>query len=119
MAAKYWNAITDAELDIMKVLWKTGPVESSVIFATMETKRSKHIGTNKTLLTRLVRKGAIERKALNSRRYLYTPVISKEEFINESRQWIIQRIFDGDAMEMLTNLIREEKITIESIEMAR
>jgi len=113
----HWSDITDAELDIMKALWKTGPTTSPAIFAAMETERSRHIGTNKTLLTRLVQKGAIKREALNSRNYIYSPAISEEAYANENRRWTIEKVFNGNAMEMLASLIKYEKITREDIDL--
>ena len=113
----HWSDITDAELDIMKALWKTGPAASPVIFAAMETNRSRHNGTNKTLLARLVQKGVVKRDPLNARSYIYSPVITEEEFIRENRQWMIEKIFNGSVIDMLTSLIEDESISREDLEL--
>ena len=117
MSNKNWNKITDAELDIMNALWEIGTAESPAIFNALETNWSSNRGTKKTVLARLVKKGVIERVALNNKAYLYSPAISKEEYINEFRKWMIKRVFDGDAKKMLANLIKDESITREDLEM--
>jgi len=115
MAEGHWNAITDAELDIMKVLWKTGPSKSSVIFEAMQTNRSRLTGTSKTLLARLVQKGLVKRDTLNSRMHIYSPAITEEEYIEKNRRWMIEKMFNGNAVEMLANLIEEEDIAVEDL----
>lgn len=111
------STITDAELDIMKALWKNGPSTSPDIFAGMSTDKSTHIGTKRTLLLRLVKKGAINRRKINERHYIYSPAISEEEYINENRKWMINRIFSGSVEDMLANLIKEEKISHDDLKL--
>jgi len=108
--------ITDAELDIVKVLWKNGPMTSNKLFELIETDTEKNRGTQKTLLTRLVRKGAIRREKINERHYMYYPVITEEEYLSKQRQRMIDKVFDGSAKSLLLNLVKEEKITQEDLE---
>jgi len=112
----YRDAVSDAELDIIKVLWKNGPLTSPSIFALMETDRPKNIGTLKTLLTRLVRKGTVRYEEVKSRKYLYIPVLTEIEYIEMTRRKLIDRVFDGSAKKLLLNFIKEEKITREDLE---
>lgn len=110
------NMITDAELDIMKVLWKNGASTSPAIFTAMENSENKNTGTLKTLLTRLVQKGAVRYEEINLRNYLYIPVITEEEYIRENRRKLIDRMFDGSAQKFLLNLIKDEKITRDDLD---
>ena len=116
MTVNLWNMITDAELDVMKALWKTGPSKSSVIFNAMDESKSRTVGTKKTLLKRLVIKGAITRKAIDLRNYIYSPAISEEEYISAQQQWMKNRIFNGDVKKMLANFILEENISRKDME---
>jgi len=113
----YGEMITDAELDIMKVLWENGALASPAIFEAMKSGKGKHRGTLKTLLARLVKKGVVRCEEINARNYLYIPVITKEEYINESRQRMIDKVYDGSAKNLITNFLKEEKITREDLEM--
>jgi len=112
----YGDAVTDAELDIMKVLWKNGPLTSPAIFAALTNGRSKKMGTLKTLLGRLVRKGSVRCEEINSRHYLYIPVLTKEEYIENNRRRMIDKVFDGSTQNLLLNFVKEEKITKEDLE---
>jgi BlaI family penicillinase repressor len=107
--------ITDAELDIMKALWKNGASDSPAIFAAMEKGGHKNIRTLKTLLSRLVKKGAVRYEEITSRRYLYTPVITEEEYLRSKRRGLIDRMFDGSAKNMLFNLVKEEHVAREDL----
>ena len=112
----YEKTITDAELDIMKVLWENGASTSPAIFDAMKNGKSKNRGTLKTLLARLVQKGAVRCEEINSRNYLYIPVITKEEYINQNRKRMIDKVYDGSAKDLIMNFIKEEKFTPEDLE---
>ena len=100
----------------MKVLWKNGPSTSNALFALIEVGDSKNKGTLKTLLTRLVHKGAVRREGINERHFMYYPVVTEEEYLMKQRRHLIDRMFDGSAKNLLLNLIREENITQDDLE---
>ena len=107
----YRDTITDAELDIMKALWKIGTATSPAIFAAIPNSEEMNTGTLKTLLSRLVSKGAVKVDEINLRHYLYTPVVTEREYIRINRKRMIDKVFDGSVRKMLLNFIEEEKIT--------
>lgn len=100
-------SIADAELPIMKVLWEKDNLTSPEIFADMEGNKS----TLKTLLKRLVEKGAVKAIEINSRTYRYSAVISEEEYISRERTGFLQKVFDGSREKLLLNFVKEENIT--------
>ncbi len=59
--------ISDAELSVMKVLWQESPLPYSEIFQRMQGNNAQL----KTMLQRLVAKGAIEATPMAKRTYLY------------------------------------------------
>ena len=103
--------IADAELPIMKVLWEKGELTSPEIFAGMDGNKS----TLKTLLQRLVAKGAVKATEINSRTYRYSPIVTQEEYTNVTCKSFIQKVFDGSADKMLLNFVKEEKISREDL----
>jgi len=113
----YGETITDAELDIMKILWKHEGLTSPVIFNEIDDSAERNTGTLKTLLTRLVQKGAVRREGINERHYIYFPVITEKEYIERNRRRLIDKVFDGSTRELLLNFIKEEKITKEDLDM--
>lgn len=104
--------IGDSELPIMQALWEKGPCTSPEIFEGMD----KNISTLKTLLKRLVDKGAIRAEEINSRTYKYVPVITEQEYIANARKSFVQTVFGGSREKMLLNFIKEENVTREDLE---
>lgn len=105
-------AIADAELPIMKVLWDKDALTSPEIFADMPGNKS----TLKTLLKRLVDKGAVRAEQISSRTYRYSAVVSREEYVNYERGGFLQKVFDGSREKMLLNFVKEEHMTREELE---
>lgn len=103
--------ITDSELDIMKVLWKQGSATSPEILKGVSSGGDRNRNTVKTLLLRLVQKGAVRYEEINSRTYRYIPLITEEEYVAYSRKSFLQKVFDGSAQKMLLNFVKEENIT--------
>ena len=104
-------SITDAELNIMKILWQKGPLTSAQIFAELKDCGTGNRNTQKTLLLRLVNKGAVSYSELENKSYLYSALIKQEEYINNSRDKFVEKVFDGSAQKMMLNFIHEKSIT--------
>lgn len=104
--------VGDSELPIMKVLWEKGPCTSPEIFEGME----KNISTLKTLLKRLVDKGAVKAEEINSRNYRYRAVLTEKEYIRSARKSFLQTVFDGSKEKLLLNFVKEEHVTREDLE---
>ncbi|MEG0898825.1 MAG: BlaI/MecI/CopY family transcriptional regulator [Oscillospiraceae bacterium] len=104
--------IADSELPIMKVLWEKDNITSPEIFDGM----SGNISTLKTLLKRLVDKGAVKATEINSRSYRYSAVVSEDEYICSERKGFLQKVFDGSKEKMLLNFVKEENITKDDLE---
>lgn len=104
--------IADSELPIMKVLWKESPLTSAEILSKMEG----NTNTLKTLLQRLVAKGALETEAIDKRSYSYRPVISQKEYRKICSKGFLEKVFDGSTQAMLLNFVKEEQVTKEELE---
>lgn len=103
--------ITDAELHIMKILWQKGPLTSAQIFAELKDCGTGNRNTQKTLLLRLVSKGAVAYRKLDKKSFMYTPLIRKEEYISDSRNKFIEKVFEGSTQKMILNFVQEKAIT--------
>ncbi len=104
--------IANSELPIMKVLWEKGELSSKEIFEDLDG----NLSTLKTLLKRLVDKGAVGTNEVTSRTYTYYPILSKKTYINTERKGFIARVFDGSKNKMLLNFVKEENISKSDIE---
>lgn len=104
--------VSDSELPILKALWQKGPCTSPELFEGM----NKNASTLKTMLWRLVDKGVVEARPINSRTYCYAAVLTQEEYIRNARKSFLHTVFDDSREKLLLNFIREENVTREDLE---
>ncbi|MCL2301074.1 MAG: BlaI/MecI/CopY family transcriptional regulator [Firmicutes bacterium] len=104
--------INDSELPIMKVLWQQDGLALPEILAQLKGNKS----TLKTLLGRLVSRGAVRAEEITQRSYRYFAAVSEEEYIAGQRRHFLQKVFDGSAEKMLLNFVREENISPEDLQ---
>lgn len=103
--------ITDAELAVMKVLWEKGTATMPEILDQLPGNR----GTQKTLLVRLIQKGAVQAEENKVRGNTYFAAVSQEEYISGARRSFLKKVFDGSTEKMLLNFVKEENISAESL----
>jgi len=103
-------AISDAELVVMKVVWGKSPITANEVVAALEDRTHWKPKTIQTLLTRLVRKGALK-FARKGREYLFSPRIEAGEFVHAASRSFLQRLFDGDVAPFLACFLEHEKLT--------
>ena len=110
--------ISDAEWDVMKVVWDAEPVAASDVAARLADQRRWHPQTVKTLLTRLVAKGALAYKA-EGKRYLYRSRISREACAKRESRTFLSRVFDGAATPAVVHLITHSKFSPDELKQLR
>ena len=103
--------INDCELPIMKALWKKDGITSPEIFTDIDGNKS----TLKTLLGRLVERGAVRIEEINQRTYRYFAVVTENDYIEGQRKTFLQKVFDGSAEKMLLNFVKEENISADAL----
>ena len=112
MNGKKAISITDAELPIMKVLWDRGGSTTSDILDRL----SGNSSTIKTLLLRVVKKGAVRAESIDRRTNRYFPVVTKEEYIEQTRRNFLHKAFDDSREQFLVNFVQGENVTKEELE---
>lgn len=110
--------IGEAELEIMKVIWKAKePLSSAAIGEAVEDKGWKRT-TIATFLARLVEKGALSSEK-RGKSFYYTPLISAKEYKKSQAKNLIKTVFDGSARELVTSLFEEQSFSEEDIKELR
>ncbi|MEM1147199.1 MAG: BlaI/MecI/CopY family transcriptional regulator [Pseudomonadota bacterium] len=107
--------ITPAELEIMKVLWKQPGIGAAEIVDALEGEQDWSPRTVKTLLSRLVEKGALKTKA-DGRRYLYQPAVDEQAYQNKEAGRLIDKLFGGRAAPLVAQLADARGLSDEDIE---
>jgi len=102
--------ISDAEWLVMEVVWAEAPVIAQDVVSKLANKTDWSSGTIKTLLRRLVAKGAVRAKT-QGRRYLYSPKIDRKATTTGLLRRLLDSAFDGSAQLMMAHLIEEGKLS--------
>lgn len=103
--------ISETEWEVMKVIWPRAPVTAAVIIeALTETDPTWHPKTVKTLLGRLVRKGALMYTP-SGRAYLYSPRFTKDECVGAVSDSFLERVFDGSLRAMLAHFVQGKRFS--------
>lgn len=107
--------ISNAELEVMTVLWKESPLSAQQIVEHLQQDKQWHEKTVKTLLNRLVKKQAISFEK-QQRRYLYYPLIEQENYQQQASQSLIQRLFSGHLSPLIAGFAKNNRLQKEDIE---
>lgn len=104
------NRISEAELEIMKVLWqKKVPQTFAEIRAELEARKDWENSTVKTLLRRLCDKGMVV--VTKDKVYTYQAGIAQKDYRQFSVKNLLERIFDGNAKALVAQLVEEETLS--------
>lgn len=104
--------MTPLELEIMQVLWETGPATVQTVQQAL--KRELAYTTVQTMLTVLHRKNKVKR-TLKDKAYVYKPAVSRTKFTGHAVREFIDRMFSGSAEGLVMNLLQEKHLTPEKL----
>ncbi|TKI83050.1 BlaI/MecI/CopY family transcriptional regulator [Bacillus mycoides] len=108
--------ISEAELEVMKVLWDTvSPLTANEVILALEETNDWSPKTVRTLLNRLVQKKAISSHQEKGKVYTYKPLISQENYLQVETQSFLKRFYGAALKPLLVNFIKEEKLSSEDI----
>lgn len=101
--------ISEAESRVMQVLWERSPRSADEVIATLADTGWAE-ATIKTLLNRLLNKGAVE-AGKNGRRYLYSPLIERDAWMLEESRSLLDRLFDGKVAPLVAHFSQHRKLS--------
>lgn len=108
-------SITDAEMVVLQQLWNEAPLSAQEIIERLERHGTVHPKTIKTLINRLLNKGALKYKE-ESRKYLYMPVLKKADFYRIKTESFLNKFFDGELSPLLSFFSSQKKLSEKQIE---
>lgn len=106
--------ISEAESVVMDVLWRRHPLAAEDVVAALSERQDWQEATIKTLLNRLLNKGAVCAEK-QGRRYLYAPVLKREDWVLEESQGLLQRLFDGRVAPLVAHFSEQRKLSRKDI----
>ena len=104
------DRISEAEHAVMETLWDQGTATASDVCESVCEERGWSLATVKTLLSRLVQKGAIAARP-DGRRFIYTPVIQRSDYVGGESRRLVNRLFGGRAASLVAHLVETEALT--------
>jgi predicted transcriptional regulator len=107
-------AISDAESRVMEVLWQQAPQASEDIVAALLAPTGWHEKTIRTLLNRLLGKGAVSAQK-DGRRYLYSPLLQREQWQQQESRSLLDRVFGGKVAPLLAHFSQHEKLSTKDV----
>ena len=102
------SRVTPLELEVLQVLWRTGPANVQAV--QRELKREFAYTTVQTILTVLHRKKKVKR-TLKDKAYIYRPAVSQSKLTGHAVSELIDRWFGGSAEGLVMSLIEARHLT--------
>lgn len=111
-------ALSKTEMEVMKPLWDAGPMAARDVHAALGGTSRWTINTVKTLLSRLVAKGAVTYEQIGNS-YLYRAAIARERVANSEVSGLLGRLMDGAVAPLLAHFIRDADLSESEIQELR
>lgn len=102
--------ISDAEAQVMQQLWERSPQAADEIAAALGPQQGWQLATVKTLLNRLLHKGAVTAER-DGRRFLYAPAFPREAWTAGEGLSLIDRLFGGRLAPLVAQFASERKLS--------
>ena len=106
--------ISEAESVVMDVLWRQHPLGADEVAAALASQQDWQEATIKTLLNRLLNKGAISAQK-EGRRYLYSPLLKREDWVLKESRGLLDRLFDGRVAPLVAHFSAHRKLSKKDI----
>jgi BlaI family penicillinase repressor len=104
------SRISAAEWEVMKIVWKRKSCSAQQVVADLAPLTAWSAPTVKTLLNRLLRKGALA-FTKSGKAYLYAAVWSEEDCRKAEAESFLDRVFDGAVSPMLAHFVRSRRLS--------
>lgn len=107
--------ISEAEWEVMKVVWANSPCTSNQIIDILAQSTDWNPKTIKTLINRLVNKDVLGFNE-DGRRYLYFSLVQESDCIKAENESFLSKVYNGALKSMLVNFIKESDLSKDDIE---
>ncbi|MGY3776716.1 CopY/TcrY family copper transport repressor [Helcococcus sueciensis] len=111
----YNTYITDAEWEVMRVVWSNDRVTSKKVISILQEKMDWTQSTIKTILGRLVEKGVLNTKK-EGRKFIYTANIEEKEAVRDYAEDIFNRICNKKVGNVIGSIIEDYVLSFDDID---
>jgi len=106
--------ISESEWLVMRVLWAKSPLAAQEVFEQLDGATKWKPKTVKTLIDRLVKKGAVKYEK-DGRRYMYYPAVGRDEYVTKERRSFVRRVYGGITKPMLAAFLEDAELSADDI----
>jgi BlaI family transcriptional regulator, penicillinase repressor len=107
--------ISDAEHEVMEILWAEAPLDANAVATRLEARQNWSLATVKTLLSRLLAKGAVTHEEAG-RKFLYRPAFERDSYVAGEGRRLVDRLFGGRLSPLVAHLAEREALSPQDIE---
>lgn len=104
----------ESEKELMVLLWAESPLSASALAERARRSRGWSLTTVKTMLARLVEKGAVT-AAADGRRFLYSPAIARGAVAGAEAGRLVDRLFGGRVSPLVAHLAERRDLTTDDL----
>jgi predicted transcriptional regulator len=109
MARRPSAALTDAESEVMAILWRVNPASVSDIVTAMNERRAVTYSTVQTMLRILETKGYVTHEKV-ARAFIYRATVDERQARLRAMRHLVRRLFDGSPSLLVLNVLEDEEL---------
>jgi BlaI family penicillinase repressor len=106
--------LSDAEWQIMNLVWDRQPIMAQEVIGQLAEPCQWSPATVRTMLHRLVKKGALDFTA-DGNRYSYRAAVRRADCVRQASRSFLERVFGGEAAPLLAHFVRNVQFTPEEL----
>jgi len=110
--------LTAQELEIMKVVWRSGASTVRDVYETLLERRKIAYTTVMTMMNILEQKGYLK-KSSKDRAYVYQATRPQKQVIRGMVREFVDRVFNGSAEPLLLHLVEDRRVSEQDLEEIR
>ncbi|HEV8396268.1 MAG TPA: BlaI/MecI/CopY family transcriptional regulator [Vicinamibacterales bacterium] len=109
MARQKSPALTDAESQVMAVLWRVSQASVGEVVSALTVTRAVSYSTVQTILRILETKGYVAHVKV-ARAFVYRPVVDERQARRRALRHLVSRLFEGSPTLLVLNILEDEEI---------
>ncbi|MGI9474195.1 MAG: BlaI/MecI/CopY family transcriptional regulator [Rubripirellula sp.] len=110
--------ISDAEWTVMNLVWDSQPIDARSVVAALADDNGWSAATVKTMLHRLVKKGALAHDP-DGKRYQYRAIVRRRDCVRRASRSFVDRVFGGETAPALLHLVKSAKLSADEVDQLR
>ncbi len=107
--------ISEAEYEVMRIVWQDAPISTNEIVERLEKTTSWNPKTIQTLIKRLVTKRALTYEK-EGRMFVYTPLVEENEYVSQESSSFLKKYYNGNISAMLSAFLDNDKLSASDID---